>query len=63
MKSKLEKLQELPVYYRSYIEHLQQFHEASSPGVLAVLSSMEAVYTMCARDIERLLKDGPDEQV
>ena len=61
MNSKLEKLRELPAYYRAYIEHLQQFHEAGSPHTLAVLSSMEAVYGRCARDIERLLEDGSDE--
>ena len=61
MKGKLEKLSELPAYYRSYIEHLQRFHEAGSPGTLAMLSSMEAVYGRCAQDIERLLEDGSDE--
>ena len=60
MSSKLEKLRELPAYYRSYVEHLQQFQDGS-PHTLAVLSSMEAVYGRCARDIERLLEGGPDE--
>ncbi len=61
MKGKLEKLRELPAYYRSYVKHLQQFQD-SSPGTLAVLASMEAVYERCAKDIERLLEDGPNEQ-
>ena len=60
MSSKLEKLRELPAYYRSYVEHLQQFQDGS-PHTLAVLSSMEAVYGRCARDLERLLEDGSDE--
>ena len=56
MSSKLEKLRELPTYYRSYVEHLQQFQDGS-PGTLAVLASMEAVYERCAKDIERVLDE------
>ena len=61
MNSKLEKLRKLPIYYRSYTGHLKQFEADSYPGTLAVLSSMEAVYERCARDIERLLGDRPSE--